>query len=342
MLELFRRNYGTLDIATEEYFDWQYGQNPAGKAVIWLAEDRVTGELAGQYVVIPARYLYNGQTILGSLSLNTLTDARYRGQGVFTTLARALFNTCEELGLAFTVGFPNQNSYPGFVNKLEFVDIGEVPLLIKPIQAARLARRRIPGVMGVLGGLAAGVLQPLAFPPARADGTVRVAPLSNCAWSAAAFWERVAGKYPLMQVRDPAFLEWRYLKSPTRSYRLLSAHVGDDIAGIAVGRGVELYGMRCGMVVDLLVVPGPHGEAAGRALLANLEAGFRAEGAELLGALMLRHTQEFQLLRSAGFRVCPERFKPQPFPVIWRSHSPGIFPPAKEECFLTMGDYDAV
>src|SRR6056297_3232492 len=86
LVALARVEYGDSEIANYDYLRWQYLDNPAGKAVVVVARAD-SGELAGQYVVIPMAFRLEGKAVKGSLSLNTLTHPAYRGQGLFTKMA---------------------------------------------------------------------------------------------------------------------------------------------------------------------------------------------------------------------------------------------------------------
>ncbi|MFX0135774.1 MAG: GNAT family N-acetyltransferase [Candidatus Hodarchaeota archaeon] len=130
MLELMKEYWGENEFTTAKFYDWQYLKNPAGEPVIILARDKNNGKLAGQYVVIAANITVAGQNLPATLSINTLTHKDYRGQGIFTELAEHVYKKCSEKKRYFTYGFPNENSYYGFINKLNFDDIGSVPLQI--------------------------------------------------------------------------------------------------------------------------------------------------------------------------------------------------------------------
>jgi hypothetical protein len=70
------------------------------------------------YAVIPCFIKADGNIILSAQSADTMTHPDYRNQGLFIELALHTFQLCEECGIKLIFGFPNQNSLPGFVNKL--------------------------------------------------------------------------------------------------------------------------------------------------------------------------------------------------------------------------------
>ena len=70
------------------------------------------------YGVIPCFLQINGESILSAQSADTMTHPDYRNRGLFTELAERTYQLCIEEGIRLVFGFPNQNSLPGFVNKL--------------------------------------------------------------------------------------------------------------------------------------------------------------------------------------------------------------------------------
>lgn len=70
------------------------------------------------YAVIPCFIRVNGKNTLAAQSADTMTHPDYRFKGLFADLANRTFDLCETLGIRLLFGFPNQNSLPGFVNRL--------------------------------------------------------------------------------------------------------------------------------------------------------------------------------------------------------------------------------
>ena len=70
------------------------------------------------YGVIPCFLSVNDETILSAQSADTMTHPDYRNKGLFVELAERTYQLCIGEGIRLIFGFPNQNSLPGFVNKL--------------------------------------------------------------------------------------------------------------------------------------------------------------------------------------------------------------------------------
>ncbi len=103
---------------TPKFLNWQYNLNPNGKVLGYDAF--LNNELAGHYVTIPVQYIFNGVLLKGLLSLNTAIHPHHQGKGLFTQLAQKTYAHASELGYEFVIGVANQNSTPGFLNKLQF------------------------------------------------------------------------------------------------------------------------------------------------------------------------------------------------------------------------------
>ena len=67
------------------------------------------------YGVIPCLVQWEGKVILAAQSSDTMTHPNFQRQGLFHTLAMKTYALAKENGIQFIFGFPNQNSYPGFV-----------------------------------------------------------------------------------------------------------------------------------------------------------------------------------------------------------------------------------
>lgn len=342
ILEMTREQYGPEnDISNREFLQHQYFENPAGDALVDLAVDAEGGALAGQYVVWPMRFSIFGELRQCTNSLNTLTGKRYRGKGIFIGLAEEVYRKEAECGHAFCYGMPNPNSYPGFMKKLGFRELGRMPLMLRPLKPSHMVREFLhSGVLAVL----AKPTDPFFQVRGDQQHDVTVLPVTKENLEQMdRFWDAVQGKYPVMNIRDGAFVRFRYLDMPRRTYFPYLALENGEPVCFAVGRIMEVAGMQCAMLADFLFADG-HADAAEQ-LLRKLLHDMQQQGASLAGCLMFDHAQEAAVLKKLGFFRCPKKLEPQPFPLILRLFDPslegeGIYD--VKNWFFTMGDYDAI
>lgn len=125
ILGLFNNVYPKEGKFTIEYLFWQYFENPNGDVIGYNAF--FDGKLVAHYAVIP----YKGpQNLPYALSVNTATLASHMGKGLFTKLARLTYDEAFQSGAVAISGVANSNSIYVFLNKLNFVNLGQVDLKI--------------------------------------------------------------------------------------------------------------------------------------------------------------------------------------------------------------------
>lgn len=335
---------GVPELAKSEYFDWLYDRNPEGEPLLSVAVETDRDRVVGFVWYIPVRWRCLGSSELVYLGANALVHRDYRRRGIFKALQAMSIPECGRRGAKFVYGFGRPISLRG-VRHLGFGE-ANIPLLVKPLDAKRLAQAR--GYHPFLQtALHAGweVASATVFRPRSPDETFVVQQEKDIDASLDRFWDSVAGKYPITVERSSAFLRWRFCSVPFRDYVVLTARDGKEVRGYAVVRCAEVQGVQCGLIMDLLVEPTPHGEQAGLLLLDAATQRFQEAGMWMAACLMLGHTQEYKLLRRAGYVQCPGWLAPQAYVLAARGCSPGDLPgPTRdhiEKWFVTLTNHDA-
>ena len=336
MLLLMKDNYGDVEIANKNFIEWEYFKNPSGDAIIKVARNE-NNDVVGQYILSVMDFKIFEKMVKATLSLNTLTNKNYLRLGIFTMLSEMAFKTCENESIAFTYGFPNQNSYPGFVNKMNFTDLHKVPLLIYPCNARSLVQKKV-------NRLLAFCMPNFFFSLNKKFDSSKVIEMSkDNLYLVDKFWDDVKDKYPIMAKRNQHFLKWRYFDVPIREYIVFGYIEDNELLGYIVAATKEIDGIQNGMIVDFLTKD--NDMKIGKALVLSCYAFFKERKTELLGCLMLEHTTEYRVLRKCGFIRCPKIIEPQPFPLIYRAHQTEYDIDEMKNIgnwFITMGDYDVV
>jgi len=140
LIEIYQRCFGTKP--SPGYFKWKYLDNPAGKAIAFVAI--YNGKIAGFYGVIPEFYVINGKTQIIYQSMDTMTDPNYRRLGLFAKLANMTYDYLRQKdGEIHLIGFPGEMSFRGFVDKLHWNAIIRLrylfihPLLFRSLKLLR-------------------------------------------------------------------------------------------------------------------------------------------------------------------------------------------------------------
>jgi hypothetical protein len=90
----------------------------------YIAYDKQTNLPVAFYGVIPSNAFLNGKKVLIAQSADTITHPNYRKKGLFIILANKTYKLCLDLGIKYLYGIPNYNSYKGFIQKLNWVYLG--------------------------------------------------------------------------------------------------------------------------------------------------------------------------------------------------------------------------
>lgn len=349
LVELCQAQPGKAARINAEYIHWQRNENPAGQAQVGIAYANDIKKVVGVLWFVPLRVQVGEEIVLGSQSLYALVHSDYRGQGIFTGLARLCYENILKQGVQFSYGFPNPNSYPPFIKRLGWQHIGDARLYLRPLNLPRLISRRYgEGMIFRTLGYVSQMTGRVIFHPKSINQTATPFTISEIQPNNPLldeFWESIKHKYPVMLVRDTDFLNWRYGKIPERRYRLWAAIHKGEMVGLVIFRDVIIQGIACGMIVDFLVEPTPLGHQSGEILIQEAIHHFESQDLDLVGCMMLSHSEETRLLARQGFILCPTWLQPQPIPVILKANveiSGKILLNDIRAWFLTMGDYDVV
>jgi hypothetical protein len=346
ILRLRRATFGEADPVRlrPEVWRWQFVDNPAGAGWVRLADH--DGAVVGQYAAIPTRFRVRAgatpATRVFAMSCDTMTHPRYQRQGMFVTLAQDLYrDVAEAHGVTTVWGFPNDASRPGFVGKLGWFDVHLFPTLVKPLASRHVLARwvRVPALARALGAVADAGYRLLA-PRPRAPRRAVIRPLAAFDERFDALWQRHAGLADVVQVRDRAYLQWRYLAAPAFGYRPFEVLVGGDLVGYFVLRVLTLLDMPVAALVDLFPCPVVDADVT-REILSFAQRDAAAHGAAFLTALLppahAGHLTRF------GFLAVPQRLNARRWHLGVRSAPDDTaFLRDLRHWYVTYGDADIV
>ncbi|MBL8678077.1 MAG: GNAT family N-acetyltransferase [Myxococcales bacterium] len=283
---------------------WQYANNPTGKLYVDFAIDPARpDEIAGIYAVQPCFVRVGAEVRLGVQSVDTLVDERYRGQGLFVKMARAVYDRCARDGCALVYGFPNGNSAHGFFTKLDWKPLDPVPFLVRPLRSRYVTDRLFKGRAW------AGALPNVPVPViALAKGRAKIAPLERFDERTDRVWRDFSRSITLSVERDAKYLEWRLRQHWSGAYERLAYYDGDDVLGFVATAVFDKHGGRVAYVMELVYQPWR--PDVGRALLAEALRRCAQQGADVALAWCLPHSPNRDAYTSQLFAPLPQRLWP--------------------------------
>ncbi len=100
------------------FLDWQYNQNPLGKA---LGFNAFAGDLMVTHcVVLPLEACLFGEPARGVMSLNAGTHPEHHRKGLYFRAAKMTYELAREQGYDFGISVTNNNSTRGFIKHVGF------------------------------------------------------------------------------------------------------------------------------------------------------------------------------------------------------------------------------
>jgi hypothetical protein len=220
ILNGFERAFGRkLSI---EYWKWRYIYNP-NKDLSLINEAWDEDKLAAHYALSPVSLFIDGIRYKAALSMTTFTDTNYLKRGLFTKLAEELYlSNINSLDVVF--GVPNINSVNGFVKKLGFNLIQEIPMLESRITNEKY---NVSDKCVILDKF-----------DKRFDDLLAI----------------IINNYKIITSRDSNYLNWRFVDNPENKYQILAYIDDDKILGYTVIKIYNNNSVLIGDIVDIIAI----------------------------------------------------------------------------------------
>jgi GNAT superfamily N-acetyltransferase len=304
--------------------------------------------IAAQYALMRFPMTYQDSIIDGAISTATVTDKSQRGKGLFTRLAKKLYEDMEKDGCRIVFGFPNTQSIHGFVSRLDWFEIGAFPLHLKIVDFLPLVKRYLgDNVISWIAARICSIGDRVVFHKCEQDlirdYEIQLVPTGilpdgiELPWKESAIFQRIG------LVRDSRYLEWRYLEKPFFNYdiytvRKRGALVGYFVIYIAEKFGFRtIYVMECAAIADSLEVYS--------AILASLVGIARERSADSISMLLLPNHPQYRFFRKSGFVQVPRKFLPQKIFFAGKVLSKSIdtaYVKDPRNWYISWGDLDVV
>jgi len=180
----------------KDYFNWKYLGNPAGEVVAFEAVNSSNREIAAFYGIIPEKYMVHGKEMVVYQSMDTMTHPRYQKRGLFIKLANITYDyAAERDGKLYLLGIPGMSSFPGFVNKLAWINSCNFSYLFSH-------RAMLTGY---------GLLRP--------SGGISLQPIDSFDASADEFFANKENSKPIYKVYNKEVLNWKVTNHPFQKFR---------------------------------------------------------------------------------------------------------------------------
>ncbi len=299
--------------------DWTFGavEAPCPPFCVARRDNRIIGLSAN----IAARVKLGRGEGFAFQAVDSFVSEEARGRRLFSRLAHGFADAAGEAGCDVTWGFPNANAAPAWFGGLGWRNFGQVPFLVRPLNASFLLRKAgLPGAFRLARGARVDSVSPRQFGIETDD-----------------VWAHFSRDIGCAVVRDADALNHRIFGAPhAHDYRVAMYGEGEDRA-LVVSRVVEKHGSRIAYVLEAI------GGAALGPLLASELRKLALEGAQIALAWCFGWSPNYRAYRRAGFLPIPERLRPVEINFGARALSArGAAAEVRENWYLSYLDSDGI
>ena len=298
ILDLMMSSYGSR--RSSEHWNWKYKNNYTGKILIELAKDKEQSSslVVGQYALMPLYLNYFGRKILSAQSLDTLTHPEYRGQGIFVKLASRLFDRSSKTGYELLYGFPNDQSYHGFVKKLGWDHIGDINFQARPLSLKISFAKKFPKSSHILKYTG---LFPIAdffyflIYPIKKPKNLKVQEIQKFDDNYQKFYNKMTkGNSCIGVYKSKEYMNWRYTQSKAYQYKCF---VKLDSSKQWLGYVIVSMQADKGALVDWLAI----NNTSESELLGFAQFWFKSQGANYIKTWTIPGASSEATLKKLGF-----------------------------------------
>ena len=325
-----------------ENWYWKFTNNPEGSIMYNAMTD---SKLVGHLGALNRRITIKGRESPALLEVDGMTHPDYGHQGIFTTLGRELLSESRKKGANIAYGFPNEYAMPGH-RKLGCVELFKLNAVIKPIHFDRIAQKTFSNkITAFFANLAQKFAFSVIYRTKRVhlDDDVVLKRITEFDARFDDLWKKAQDSHDIILRRDSTYLNWRYVQCPEKYYKVYAAEKNDEVLAWVVVRVMDRYGLKNGIIADMLSLPDRRDILCALVQLTCEE--LKKEDVDLIACSIPKNTHYFKAIRQSGFMPCPDKLNPRGVYFIIYLLSKKIKRDVVSEpanWFVTWGDTDVV
>jgi len=333
ILNLTQKTFGNIDITDTMYFDWQYRNNPNGKAIILLArDDELDNKIIGVNSILPLKLIIDGEISMSSLACNVQVHPDYRKKKVFSNLLSLMPKSALSQNINSLFAIPNDKSFKAFINEGS-IEITHLPLLIKPIKLSKY-----------FGFPLKQILKPFDIFWKNKNCFSNIEELNgNFDDSFEYLAKKLSKRVSVLNNRKKEFLNWRYINHPTQKYQIFTAKINNELIGYIITKIHYIEKKKIGVILDYMVNSDVKDETQFKNLIYTAISNFWKNNVSIAIATSRNGLLENKLLKECGFFTSPSFLKPVSlhFTVqIFDCNTQHDKLKKFENWFFVFGDYD--
>jgi len=226
-----------LQEPSSDKYVWAYIQCPYGTAQCWLAKHEQTNTFIGTAALFPRVILVKGEPVYAAIAGDFAVDIHHRSLIAALALQREIQSKITDTGFRIIYGLPNKHS-KGILLKIGYKKIGRFSHFIKPLKSEYKDNKHLHSLLrlkifaGAVDILIKGFSKENRY---KTPLKYSVITPDHFDERFDAFWNTVSRHFTIIGERTSVFLNWRYLESPVREYKIFClVNEQNDIIGYIV------------------------------------------------------------------------------------------------------------
>jgi hypothetical protein len=216
---------------------WNYTQSPYGAAHCWLAKHEPSNTFIGTTALFPRVILVKGESEYAAIAGDFAVDIQHRNLLPALALQKEIKSKIHDTKFKFIYGLPNKQS-KGILLRIGYKKIGRFTHFIKPLKSEYQNNKYIHSFLQFkIFARAVDIFIKSFAREKRFKTTLKYSIITPEYFDDRfdVFWKNVSRHFTLIGERTSFFLNWRYIQSPAKKYKifcLLDEH--KDIIGYIV------------------------------------------------------------------------------------------------------------
>lgn len=230
ILRLFKEVFGLE--RTIDHWNWQFKKHPQGNGWVTLAE--IGNKIVAQYCMMRNHLNFMGREIIAGQSCDTMVRSDQRGQKWFSRLATRNYKYASEKGAKAVFGFPDRNSYPGFMRDLEWHRIVSLKYYFYRIGFQKIWGQKIDRIFKYFYRIL--IKLKYYFSLLYQGSGVKIETLSHLPDDLEDMLREIRDYEVLCVWKDLKYLKWRYENHPDHNYLFHVISIQGRLQGLVITR----------------------------------------------------------------------------------------------------------
>jgi GNAT superfamily N-acetyltransferase len=327
-----------------DWWIWQRELNPAGRAIITVAEDTDKNEVIGQLCYLPLRVKVGIDIHKFASSVDGMIHPDYRGLGIYPEMIKAAWDSARKHSIKYSCNFLSELTTRIGKGTGSIPIFKKVPLWIKPLNYNRISANYfkkdniLTHSVSVVGR---GIIR-IIDKSRNYKIQTQVREVKEIDERFDSLWQQASSLYKVMIVRDKLYLAWRYTKRPDANYTIYVSEQDGQLLGYIVLRSIKDNGFSNGWIADILVTS--CNTPAAMDLITMAIQYFIAKDIDIIRCIMPPRIYLARILKNQGFLLM-SKWTNREIAIRIRELTESNLKPSllsSENWYLTRGDSDLI